>query len=113
MVYIKEVKTDSEEYRIAQLLTQEDWVNDPRNHCVPTVKLFEDHNNNQVSYIVMPFLRPINDPPFESVKEIIDFVDQILEVFSDVSISPVFSKLTYLGSCVPPREGCGSPVRSN
>ena len=80
MVYIKEVKTDSEEFRIAQLLTQEDWVNDPRSHCVPIVKLFEDHKDQRVSYIVMPFLRPIDSPPFESVKEIIDFVDQILEV---------------------------------
>ena len=88
MVYIKEVKTDSEEYRIAQLLTQEDWIDDPRNHCVPIVKLFEDHNNDQVSYIVMPFLRPANDPVFEFVKEIIDFVDQILEVYSN-RLSPV------------------------
>ena len=88
MVYIKEVKTDSEEYRIAQLLTQEDWISDPRNHCVPIVKLFEDHNNPQVSYIVMPFLRPANDPVFEFVKEIIDFVDQILEVYSN-RLSPV------------------------
>ena len=83
MVYIKEVKTDSEEYRIAELLTQEDWVNDPRSHCVPIVKLFGDHQDPLVSYIVMPFLRPISNPPFESVKEIIDFVDQILEVYPD------------------------------
>ena len=83
MVYIKEVKTDSEEFRIAQLLTQEDWINDPRNRCVPIVKLFEDHKDPRASYIVMPFLRPMDDPPFESVKEIIDFVDQILEVRPD------------------------------
>jgi len=79
LVYIKEVKTDSEEYRIAQLLTQEDWISDQRNHCVPIVKLFDDHKNPQLSYIVMPFLRPADKPPFESVREIIDYVDQILE----------------------------------
>ena len=81
MVYIKEVKTDSEELRIAQLLTQEDWISDPRNRCVPVVKIFQDHGDPQTSYIVMPFLRPVNNPPFEFVKEIIDFVDQILEVY--------------------------------
>jgi len=56
------------------------------------VKLFEDHKDDQVSYIVMPFLRPIDKPPFESVKEIIDFVDQILEVYSNRSNLSVFSK---------------------
>ena len=83
MVYIKEIKTDCEEHRIAQLLTQEDWVGDLRNHCVPIVKIFEDHKDPRVSYIVMPFLRPADSPPFETVKEIIDYVDQILEVWPD------------------------------
>ena len=80
VVYIKEIKTGSEEHRIAQLLTQEDWINDPRNRCVPIVKIFKDHKDPGVSYIVMPFLRPADSPPFETVKEIIDYVDQILEV---------------------------------
>jgi len=39
MVYIKEIKTDCEEHRIAQLLTQEDWVSDSRNPRVPIVKI--------------------------------------------------------------------------
>ena len=83
LVYIKEVKTDREEHRIAQLLTQEDWISDPRNHCVPILKIFQDHTNRRISYIVMPFLRPADNPPFESVKEIIDYVDQILEACPD------------------------------
>ena len=83
LVYIKEIETDCEEHRIAQLLTQEDWIRDPRNHCVPIVKIFQDHNDERVSYIVMPFLRSANNPPFEAVKEIIDYVDQMLEVRTD------------------------------
>jgi len=78
-VYIKEVSTDSEELRISQLLTQEEWVSDPRNHCVSLTKVFKDHQDPDVSYMVMPFLRPADAPPFESVKEIIKFTDQILE----------------------------------
>jgi hypothetical protein len=54
-VYIKEVATDSEELRIAQLLVQEEWVGDPRNHCVPVMKVFKDHENTNMSYMVMPF----------------------------------------------------------
>ena len=82
-VYIKEVPTDGEELRIAQLLTQEEWINDPRNHCVSLTKVFKDHENPKVSYMVMPFLRPVGNPPFAYVKEIIDFADQILEVNLD------------------------------
>jgi len=79
-VYIKEVPTDSEELRIAQFVVQEEWLGDSRNHCVPVTKVFKDHKDPEISYMVMPFLRPVDSPPFEQVKEIIDFVDQILEV---------------------------------
>ena len=82
-VYIKEVATDGEELNIAQMLRQEEWVGDPRNHCVPVTQVFKDHNDPNVSYMVMPFLRPMDDPPFESVKEIVKFTDQILEVAVD------------------------------
>jgi hypothetical protein len=50
-------------------------------------KVFRDHRDPNVSYMVMPFLRPMNDPPFESVKEIIGFTDQILEVAMDSFIT--------------------------
>ena len=83
IIYIKEIKTGCEEHRIAQLVTQEDWISDPRNHCVPIVKIFEDHEDPKVSYVVTPFLWPVDSPPFETVKEIMDYVDQILEVYPD------------------------------
>ena len=79
-VYIKEVPTDGDELRIAQLVVQEEWSSDPRNHCVPVTNGFKDHEDPHVSYMVMPFLRPVDTPPYEYVKEIIDFTDQILEV---------------------------------
>lgn len=80
MVYIKEIRADSEEHRIAELLGQEGWTSDPRNHCVPVINLFKDPQDPELFYLVMPFLRPMNDPPFLHVKEIIEFTDQILEV---------------------------------
>lgn len=82
-VYLKEVATESEELRIAQLLIQDEWIGDPRNHCVPVMKVFKDHDDPNVSYMVMPFLRPVDDPPFETINEIIQFTDQILEVAND------------------------------
>ncbi|KAF9782683.1 kinase-like domain-containing protein [Thelephora terrestris] len=78
-VYIKEVPTDGEELRIAQMLVQEEWARDPRNHCVPLMRVFKDHKDPNTSYMVMPLLRPVDNPRFVTVKEIIKFVDQILE----------------------------------
>lgn len=78
-VYIKEVETSSKELGIARMLMEEEWISDSRNHCVSVTKIFEDHTKKGVSYIVMPFLRPADTPPFETVKEIINFADQILE----------------------------------
>jgi len=80
MVYIKEISANSEEHRIAELLRQEEWTSDPRNHCVPILNLFKDPQDPELFYLVMPLLRPMNDPPFEQVKEIMEFTDQILEV---------------------------------
>ena len=105
-MYIKEVATDSEELRIAKSLVQDEWVSDPRNHCVPVTKVFKDYNDPSVSYMVMPFLRPMDNPPFESNKEIIAFADQILEVA--VNYSTTFTPDSDSGFGIPPRER-GSP----
>lgn len=42
--------------------------------------MFQDDEDPEISYMVMPFLRPIDLPKFEFVIEVVDFVDQILEV---------------------------------
>ena len=62
------------------MLSTEDMLKDPRNHSVPIIELLRDPEDPSISYIVMPFLRLMNDPPFSFVGEIADFVDQILEV---------------------------------
>lgn len=62
------------------MLNTKEVLADPRNHCAPVIEVIEDPNNDSVSYMVMPLLRLADDPPFQYVKEIIDFVGQILEV---------------------------------
>lgn len=76
LVYIKEVKTGDQESRIASILAA---VEDPANHSVPILDTFTDPADDSVSYIVMPFLRSSDNPPFETVGEVADFVDQVLE----------------------------------
>jgi hypothetical protein len=78
-VYIKEVRTGDLESSIALMLSA---IDDPRNHSVPILDTFEDPLNKSMSYLVMPFLRLTDSPPFEVVEEVLDFADQILEVRS-------------------------------
>jgi hypothetical protein len=62
------------------MFSAEPLRSDPRNHCVPILDLIQDDEDPNVSYMVMPHLRPMENPPFESVEEVIDYADQILEV---------------------------------
>ncbi|OSX60548.1 hypothetical protein POSPLADRAFT_1047968 [Postia placenta MAD-698-R-SB12] len=38
-----------------------------------------DDEDESISYMVMPFLRLIDSPPFETPQDVVEFVDQILE----------------------------------
>lgn len=80
LVYIKRVRTDSDELKIALLLSPDGGRSDDSNHCAPILDHFQDADDSDFSYMVMPFLRAIDDPPFESVENVVGFVDQMLEV---------------------------------
>ena len=53
---------------------------DPTNHSVPILDIFADTKDDSISYIVMPFLRLVDEPPFYAIEEILNFASQILEV---------------------------------
>ncbi|KAI0045022.1 hypothetical protein FA95DRAFT_1496145 [Auriscalpium vulgare] len=79
LVCIKKISTGNKESNTALLLRSKQRREDPRNHSVPILDVLEDPDDSAVSYMVMPFFHPMDDPPFESVDEIVDFVDQVLE----------------------------------
>lgn len=91
LVYIKEVKTGDQESRIALTLST---LEHPANHSVPVLDTFVDFADKSISYIVMPFLRLSDNPPFETIWEVVDFVDQILEVRCN-SLRQVLPKLCH------------------
>lgn len=47
---------------------------------MPILDVFEDDVDPAISYIVMPFLRLIDDPPLQYVHDIVDLTDQLLRV---------------------------------
>ena len=60
---------------------------DLANHSVPILDIFADTQDDSISYIVMPFLRPVDSPPFYAIEEMLNFADQILEVTTFVLLS--------------------------
>ncbi|KAI0345533.1 kinase-like protein [Trametopsis cervina] len=76
-VCIKLVRSDRQEHNILALFKKH--AEDSRNHCVPLLETFGDPDNPDDIYMVMPYLRPIDKPPFETLGDVIDFVSQMLE----------------------------------
>jgi len=121
VVCIKEVSRNDEESRIARMLSTNELNADPRNHCVPVIEVIDDPEHDTKSYMVMPFLRSADDPPFQSVKEIVDFVDQVLEVRTNDSgrhgdltlIVRAWSSCTRRGSLTGNVHLCSSVRRAH
>ena len=78
LVAIKRIKAGSQEASICQMLSSPERRNDSRNHAVPLLDYFINEENTQEGFLVMPVLRRFDDPPFETVVEVVDFIRQIL-----------------------------------
>ena len=80
MVMLKIVMRGSTESEIALYLSSNDYQADPMNHSVPIIDVIRDESEPHVEFLVMPLLRPFDEPPFFCVDEVLDFMKQILEV---------------------------------
>lgn len=79
-VFIKKVPSTSSKLRITTYLSSPELRKDPRNHCVPILEVLTDPEDSSISFLVMPLLRYIDQPEFDTVGCILDFVEQLLEV---------------------------------
>jgi serine/threonine protein kinase len=82
-VMLKKIYPDEgpHELVITRLFSSRELVRDPRNHCVPLLDIIEIPQNGQ-KLMVMPLLRPFNDPHFQTFGEFVAFFTQICEVRS-------------------------------
>ena len=80
-VMLKKVYPDEgpHELIITQSFSSRELARDPRNHCVPLLDIIEIPQNGQ-KLMVMPLLRPFNDPHFQTFGEFVAFFTQICEV---------------------------------
>ncbi|KAI0827732.1 hypothetical protein BC628DRAFT_153450 [Trametes gibbosa] len=77
LVAIKHLQNKGQEIEIAGFLTS---AKHPNNHCIPIMDLFPDPEEPNFSFMVMPYLRPFNNPEFELIVEVAEFIRQMLEI---------------------------------
>jgi len=67
------------EVEIGQFFSREPHASDPRNHCVPIYDVLQDPQEEDTVFLVMPLLRDSQDPPFDTIGEVLDYIEQITE----------------------------------
>ncbi|KAJ2968427.1 hypothetical protein NUW54_g13221 [Trametes sanguinea] len=99
LVQFKRVRRTSPELEIATYLSSAELRNDPRNHSVPIWDVLDDPQDDTISYLVMPLLRYLDSPPFETVENVLDCCEQLIEVrLGTTHCSPC----AYASSAHPP-----------
>lgn len=81
-VCLKAVYRTPKESEISKYFSLPKLLQEPTNHSVPILDVFRDPSAPDFEYLVMPLLRPFDDPQFGVIGEVVDFVTQILEVCS-------------------------------
>lgn len=78
-VILKSIWIDDgpQEVSILNYLSQKELVSMPDNHCVSVIEVLEVPNHENHHVVVMPLLRPFNDPPMRTIGEAVDFFRQI------------------------------------
>ncbi|KAI0325868.1 kinase-like protein [Cubamyces sp. BRFM 1775] len=76
IVAIKTFRKDSQELSIIRHLSS---IHHHQNHTVPLFQVLDDPIDPELSLMVMPYLRPCNDPEFTTVGDVVNFINQTLE----------------------------------
>ncbi|KAI0629598.1 kinase-like protein [Trametes polyzona] len=76
LVAIKTFYKHGQESHVARFLSN---ITDPQNHTVPILDIFPDPLDPELALMVMPYLRPCNNPEFATIGEVVEFVDQTVD----------------------------------
>ncbi|KAG2745894.1 hypothetical protein P692DRAFT_20865341 [Suillus brevipes Sb2] len=67
------------EIEVGEFLASEPLRRQRENHCVEMLDVLQVPNEADETIMVLPLLRPFDNPPFETIGEIIDFTLQVFE----------------------------------
>ncbi|OCH94858.1 hypothetical protein OBBRIDRAFT_788858 [Obba rivulosa] len=81
MVAIKAIRKSVHPYEaeIGQYLSSEPLASDRRNHCIPIYDVLQDPYDVDKLLLIMPFLRPYDNPRFQTVGEAVEFFRQVFQ----------------------------------
>lgn len=68
------------EVEVGQLFSLNPLVSDPKNRCAPFYDVLRVPNDDDRVILVMPLLYRVENPPFQTVGEVVEFCRQIFEV---------------------------------
>lgn len=68
------------EIDITRYFSREPFASHPKNHCIQLIDVLQVPSQPDIAILVLPLLRPYEDPWFESVGEAVEFFRQIFEV---------------------------------
>jgi hypothetical protein len=77
------------EVEIGQLFSSEPLASNPKNCCVPFYDVLRVPDDEDTVILVMPLLYRIQNPPFQTVGEVVDFFRQMFEVATRPSLLPL------------------------
>ncbi|KAJ7143403.1 hypothetical protein C8R43DRAFT_1097594 [Mycena crocata] len=85
-VMLKQIRPSKHpnEVEFCAMFNADPLKSDPRNHCVPLYEVLKVPDEDDILLVVMPFLCKWNAPEFYTIKEIVDFVGQVIEVRIDL-----------------------------
>ncbi|KZT29122.1 hypothetical protein NEOLEDRAFT_1107902 [Neolentinus lepideus HHB14362 ss-1] len=81
LVALKQVLKSRHPYEaeIGSFFSSEALVSDPKNYCIPLLEVLQVPDDEDLTLLVMPFLREYDSPHFDTVGEVVSFFSQIFE----------------------------------
>jgi hypothetical protein len=75
-----ELSDHAGEVELALFLSSSKLASDPRNHCVPIYEVLSRQEENDFKILVMPRLRELKSPKFDTCGELVECFRQLIEV---------------------------------
>lgn len=74
------VSQHPDEIEVGRLFSSEPHASNPKNRCVPFYDVLRVPDDEDKAILVMPLLYRLENPPFQTIGEVVEFFRQIFEV---------------------------------
>src|ERR1700683_595337 len=89
-------------------LSSEPLTSDSKNHCIPILGVLQVPDENDKILLVMPLLRSLDQPPFNTTDEAVGLFSQLFEAHK--FLWPPCLTIAPQGSSIHARSPCGASI---